>query len=188
MSLAGFAALAIVAGITALGLSALLRRRLKLPHGEVLYQDLGGRGFRADNLVSNRLHLCGKPDLLIDTGSGVVPLELKQSTIAPRAPEAYDNHRAQLLAYCLLAEEVLGRPVPYGIVRYQGADDRIVRNEAGNREWLIRILNEVSAARLGGEQHRNHHHAGRCCGCGFAGQCGEMLSRTAEGKGRRKAQ
>ena len=178
MSLASFAALAIVAGLGALVLSAMFRRSLKLPQGEVFYQDLGGKSFRAENLVSARFRLSGKPDLLIDTSSGIVPVELKHSTIAPRGQEPYDNHRAQILAYCLLVEEVIGRPVPYGIVRYQGANDRLVCNDACNREWLIRVLTEVAAARVGGEQHRNHHYAGRCFGCGFASQCAERLSRT----------
>ena len=171
-----FAVLAAVAGVFVLYLAHRARSRLSLPAGEIVYQDLGGKVSQVRTLVSPQLRLSGKPDLLIETPEGMVPLELKHSGVAPRGSEPYENHRAQLLAYCILVEEVFNRRVPYGIVRYRGQDDRIVQFECAQREWLTMIVGHVHAARNRGEVHRNHNHPGRCSGCGPASQCGEALS------------
>jgi hypothetical protein len=78
-----FAVLAAVAGVFVLYLAHRARSRLSLPAGEIVYQDLGGKVSQDRTLVSPQLRLSGKPDLLIETPEGMVPLELKHSGVAP---------------------------------------------------------------------------------------------------------
>ena len=116
--------------------------------------------------------------MLIETPDGMVPLELKASAIAPWGTEPYENHRAQLLAYCVLVEEVFQQRVKYGIVRYSGQNDKIVLFEDAEKDWLTALVTQIRTARsCSGEFHRSHHHPGRCSGCGLASQCAESLSR-----------
>ena len=114
------------------------RRQFNLPTGAVAYEDLRRADSVPKTLVSARFGISGRPDLLIDTGDGMVPVELKHSTRAPRGPHPHDSHRAQLLVYCLLVEENFRVRVPYGIVRYQGDQDRVVPFDDHNRRWIIR--------------------------------------------------
>ena len=76
------------------------------------------RGFRAYGmrhgerrfglwLHSERLGLAGKLDLLVVTPDACYPVDFKDTEGGPRR-----NHRLQLAAYALLAEEAFERPVP----------------------------------------------------------------------------
>jgi len=58
-------------------------------------------------LHSERLGLAGKLDLLIVTPDACYPVDFKDTEGGPRR-----NHRLQLAAYALLAEEAFARPVP----------------------------------------------------------------------------
>ena len=80
------------------------------------------RGFRAYNMAtgarhfgvwlsSARLGLSGKLDLLIVTPDACFPVDFKDTEGGLRA-----NHRMQLAAYALLAEQTFGRPVPQAFV------------------------------------------------------------------------
>ncbi|HEX8097959.1 MAG TPA: PD-(D/E)XK nuclease family protein, partial [Pyrinomonadaceae bacterium] len=104
-------------------------RRGGLPAGQVLYSDTGSpvgrigsivkdaRGVRQEKpLVSKRYGLTGRPDYLVRTREGVVPVEIK-SARCPAGGRAYDSHVMQLAAYCLLVEDVLGATVPYGVIQ-----------------------------------------------------------------------
>jgi CRISPR-associated exonuclease Cas4 len=78
-------------------------------------------------LDSDQLGLCGKVDMLIDTGSERVPVEFKD------AQRVATNHRCQLAAYALLLEEVPG-PAGAAGIRVPGAfeDGTRSRHHAGN--------------------------------------------------------
>ena len=151
------------------------RRRLNLPDGALVYEDLRGGAAVSKTLISKRYGIAGKPDLLIDTGDGMVPVELKHSGRAPRGTQPHDSHRAQLLVYCLLVEENFRVRVPYGIVRYQGDQDSVVSFDDYNRRWIFDVIEEVRAAREGGNQHRSHNQPARCVGCGCRGHCPEGM-------------
>jgi CRISPR-associated exonuclease Cas4 len=80
------------------------------------------RGFRAYGVAdgerrfglwlrSERLGLSGKLDLLILTVDACYPVDFKDTEGGVRR-----NHRFQLAAYALLAEEAFERPVPQGFV------------------------------------------------------------------------
>jgi CRISPR-associated exonuclease Cas4 len=161
--------------------------RSGLPAGALLYSDTGrpvGRvspvqinaeGVRQERpLVSRTLRLVGRPDYLIETADGVIPVEVKSSA-CPAGGRPYDSHVAQLAAYCLLVEDVLAERVPYGVVRYR---DREVRVEYTDelRESTLAMLEEMSDAADDAEVHRSHEDPRRCAGCSMRDVCTESLA------------
>ena len=62
-------------------------------------------------LRSERMGLSGKLDLLIVTAKACFPVDFKDTSGGVR-----DNHRMQLAAYALLAEEAYGRPAQVGFI------------------------------------------------------------------------
>lgn len=90
------------------------------------------RGFRAYGvrdgerrfgvwLHSARLGLSGKLDLLILTSEACYPVDFKDTEGGARR-----NHRLQLAAYALLAEEAFNRPAPEGFI-YLVPQKQVVR-------------------------------------------------------------
>ena len=156
-------------------LSARSRRKTGIPSGEVFYQDLVGQPFAAHDLRSLNLGISGKPDCLIRTSEGIVPVELKKSKRPPARGEVYPNHMIQNLAYCALVEEQLGERVPYGLVIYAGQQVRRVEFTDSNRKWLMNTIAAVQAARLAEQANRNHNQRGRCSGCGVREMCDQAL-------------
>jgi CRISPR-associated exonuclease Cas4 len=156
-------------------LSARSRKSTGIPAGEVFYQDLVGQPFAARNLRSLELGISGKPDCLIRTADGIVPVELKTSKRPPARGEVYPNHMIQNLAYCALVEEQLRGPVPYGLVIYAGQQVRRVEFTDSNRRWLTDMIAAVQAARLRKQADRNHNQRGRCSGCGVRDKCDQAL-------------
>ncbi|WP_161557179.1 CRISPR-associated protein Cas4 [Acidisarcina polymorpha] len=158
---------AIVLSFVLIRLSARVRRTSGLPPGEVFYQDLLEQPYAARDLRSLRLGISGEPDCLIRTSDGIVPIELKHSNRPPARGGVFPNHMIQNLAYCVLVEEQLEAKVPYGLVIYGGQRVRRVELTEPNREWLMRTIDEVKAARLAKTAKRNHHQLGRFVGCGL---------------------
>ena len=74
-----------------------------------------GAIYQQPSLISARYGLSGRPDYLVRVDSGVAPVELKSGK-SPRSGRPYDGHLFQLLAYCLLVEDVCQAFVPYGVV------------------------------------------------------------------------
>lgn len=166
-------------------------KRAGLPAGALLYSDTGrpvgrvapaevGRDGKKQEkpLVSETLQLIGRPDYLIEADGGVVPVEVK-STACPAGGRPYDSHLAQLAAYCLLVEDVLGASVPYGLVKYR---DREVRVEytpemRGRALALIEEMKaDMNASAEGEEVHRSHDDPRRCAGCSLRDACTESLA------------
>lgn len=170
-------------------------KRAGLPAGTLLYSDTGrpvgrlagievGRDGKKQErpLVSEALELVGRPDYLVEADGGVVPVEAK-STNCPASGRPYDSHLAQLAAYCLLVEDVLGATVPYGLVKYR---DREVRVEYTGemREQALSLIEELkadmNASAEGREVHRSHDDPRRCAGCSLRDVCTESLA-TGDG-------
>jgi CRISPR-associated exonuclease Cas4 len=156
-------------GITSIALASILfflstraRRSAGVPAGEVFYQDLVGQPFAARDLRSVLLGISGKPDCLIRTIDGIVPVELKHPSGRRRA-------------YCVLVEEQLKAKVPYGLVIYGGQQVRRVELTTANREWLMHTIAAVRTARLAKAAKRNHNQSGRCSGCGVRDHCDQAL-------------
>jgi CRISPR-associated exonuclease Cas4 len=169
------AATAMVLAILLFWLSARSRRKTGIPAGEVFYQDLVGQPFPAVALRSAKLGISGKPDCLIRTADGIVPVELKKSKRPPARGEVYPNHMIQNLAYGALVEDQMKERVPYGLVVYAGEQVRRVEFTESNRKWLMQTISAVQAARLQQEAKRNHNQRGRCSGCGVRDLCDHAL-------------
>jgi len=176
-------AVAIAARLAARGQA----RRTGLPSGSLIYGDTGapvGRvapvtlneeGERQERpLVSPSYGLTGRPDYLVRTREGVVPVEAK-STRRPASGVPYDSHLMQLAAYCLLAEDQLGEPVPYGVVRYRDGEIRVAYTPE-LRAALLELLDEMHEAREAVEVHRSHEEPPRCAACSYRDVCDEALA------------
>lgn len=162
-------------------------RQSGLPRGQLLYSDTGyavGRigaiekneqGARQEKPLISRLYgLIGKPDYLVETDEGIVPIEIK-STKCPADGRAYASHIMQLAAYCLLVEEVIKESVPYGIIRY--ADCEVSLDYTPElRDELLVLLEEMQKARFADDVHRSHDDARRCKGCSMRESCDEALA------------
>lgn len=161
--------------------------RSGLPKGSVIYSDtnkpvgrlapteLGREGIRQEKpLRSEALGLVGRPDYLIETGGGIVPVEAK-SAAAPPGGRPRDSHVAQLAAYCLLVEDVLGAHVPYGLIKYRDRDAR-VEYTPELRESALALIEEMNEAARADEVHRSHEDPRRCAGCSLRDVCTESLA------------
>src|SRR5262245_91284 len=105
--------------------SVRLKRQHGLPGGKVVYSDTGATQMAARPLYSPRYGLTGKPDYLIATRRGLVPVEVKPTR---DDPEPRESHLLQVLAYCLLLEDNEGKPPPYGLLRYRSETFKVDYN------------------------------------------------------------
>lgn len=170
--------------------SRLLARRIAagsgLPSGRVIYSDTGfavgklgpltadeyGRKLEQP-LISNQYGLVGRPDYLVETDDGIIPVEIKSARM-PASGRPYDSHVFQLAAYCLLVEAALAVPVAYGILRYSDAEVTVAYTSELKAE-LLDVMEEMRAARAAKEVHRSHDESGRCANCRMRSVCDEAL-------------
>lgn len=175
MNIQMMAATLVVLAIALFLLAARSRRQTGIPAGEVFYQDLRGQPFFGKPLRSDALGISGKPDCLVRTADGTVPVELKNSSRPPARGGVYANHMIQALAYCALVEDRMKVRVPYALVIYAGQQVRKVDFTDARRQWLLQTIHEVQAARARLSANRNHEHRGRCTGCGVRSRCDQAL-------------
>ena len=151
--------------------AATTRREAGLPEGRVTYVDTGAWDRCERPLFSRRHRLTGRPDYLVRTGRGVVPVEVK-SGAAP--PQPYAAHILQLAAYCLLVEEQEGRAPSHGILKY---GDRAfeVDYTPSLRDELLETIADIRHDLRARDVARSHDQAARCRGCGHRQQCDQRL-------------
>jgi CRISPR/Cas system-associated exonuclease Cas4 (RecB family) len=171
------AALALVIGIVLLHRSQPRRQQLGLPNGDVFYQDHQGQPMPAVALRSRVYGVRGKPDCLIRTADGIIPVELKKSARPPSGGGVYPNHLIQVLAYIVLVRENYPEEVPYGLVIYGDEAARKILPTLGNLAWFAEVVNEVRVARGLSQLDRNHNQRSRCRGCGLKYGCNQSLDR-----------
>jgi CRISPR-associated exonuclease Cas4 len=159
-------------GIWLLVRAGAVHRQTGLPVGRVTYVDTGAWDRCERPLFSGLHHLTGRPDYLVQSRQGVIPVEVK-SGAAPEQP--YQAHLMQLAAYCLLVEEQEGRAPPYGILKY---DDRAfeVDYSPALRAELLNILADIRQDLRARDVHRSHDEPGRCRGCGYRDRCEQRLA------------
>jgi CRISPR-associated exonuclease Cas4 len=175
MNIQVLAATLVVLALVLFLLAVRSRKKTGILAGEVFYQDLPGQPFFGELLRSNALGISGKPDCLIRTAGGTVPVELKNSSKPPPRGEVCPNHMIQALAYCALVEDQIRERVPYALVIYAGQQVRKVEFTDSRRQWLLATIEEVERARMQKEANRNHNHRGRCTRCGVRFQCDQSL-------------
>jgi CRISPR-associated exonuclease Cas4 len=166
--------------LAGLGLWLLVRARRAyrdtgLPVGRITYVDTGAWNRCERPLFSRQHRLTGKPDYLISSPAGVIPVEVK-SGAAPQQP--YSAHILQLAAYCLLVEEQESRAVPYGIIKYA---DRAFEIDY-TPTLRAQVVDTLEAMRRGLRTperkgvERSHDEPRRCLGCGYRDQCDQRLA------------
>lgn len=161
-------ALAVVAIVVRLR-ARLLRSRVR-SLGKVVYSDADTDGANRP-LVSTHYGLIGKPDYVVARWASSVPVEIKSGDL-PASGNPHRGHVLQLVAYCILVEEALGRRAPHGILRYRDGDVR-VRNSWSLRRTVKRTAERIG--RAGRDVPRSHRAPGRCRHCGFRDDCGQSL-------------
>ena len=139
------------------------------------------RGFRAYGmgegerrfglwLHSDRLGVSGKLDLLILTADACYPVDFKDTAGGPRR-----NHRLQVTAYALLAEEAFERPAPDGFI-YLVPEKRVVAlalTEA-DRDEVRQALADMRRMDEREELPPPTPVRARCTACEFQNYCGDI--------------
>lgn len=149
-----------------------MRAHTGMPHGRVIYSDTGAWERNERSFFSHQHRLAGKPDYLVRTTAGIVPIEIKSGD-AP--PQPRPGHVLQLAAYCLLVEESFGEHVPMGIIRY---DDKqfAIDHTPPLRQTLLGALADMRARLDEGDAHRDHTDPHKCAACGVRHACDERLA------------
>ncbi len=121
-------------------------------------------------LSSPRLGLSGKPDLLIVTDRACYPVDFKDTEGGVRR-----NHRVQLAAYALLAEDALGLPVPAAFV-YVVPSKELARVEVGSRERaeVLAAIEEIRSFVRDEKMPEPTPVRARCVGCEFRNYCDDI--------------
>lgn len=149
-----------------------LHQESGLPTGRLVYTDTR-RDWHppAQPFYSATYRLVGKPDYLVKTSDGLIPVEVK-SADAPKIP--YLGHLLQLAAYCLLVEENTGRTPSHGLLKYADALYEVDFTPELRRE-LLDTLAEMRQARLAKNVSRSHTQPNKCSACGYRYTCDENL-------------
>jgi CRISPR-associated exonuclease Cas4 len=139
----------------------------------IVYSDTGGWERVEKSLYSARHNLTGKPDYIVKTRTGFIPIEVKPKRTAP---QPYYSDILQLAAYCLLLEEDWQEKPAYGILRYAQQTFRIEWDSALRTE-LLEIISEMRelekyAATPGCKlPEPDHDMTKRCFNCGYYQIC-----------------
>lgn len=153
-------------------LSGRQRRSTGLPAGRVIYSDHDEWGKVETPLYDPTYNLTGKPDYLVESSSGIIPVEVKSSRLKT-AP--YDSHIYQLAAYCLLIEQTFSLRPAYGILHYANQDIAIDYT-AELEQRILDIIREMRSLSRRRGIDRSHQSANRCRGCGFNSICDQALN------------
>ena len=146
--------------------------RSGVPDGRIVYLDADHRNELGRPLVSRRYGLTGKPDYLVETADGVVPVEVKSRDCPRSGPR--DSDVAQLMAYCVLIEETYHVRPAHGVIRYADRCQSIQYTPQG-RDRILRTLEEMREASHTQSVHRDHDRPERCRACGFRSVCDEAI-------------
>lgn len=111
-------------------------------------------------LRSSRWGLVGRPDEIRQRADGRwIAVEVK-SRPAPSTGPPF-SHRIQVAAYCLLIEEVTGRPPPYGLLRYGDGQEFRIEWTPARRAELLELRREL-AVPYDGRATPSPARCGRC--------------------------
>ncbi|HEY0605003.1 MAG TPA: CRISPR-associated protein Cas4 [Herpetosiphonaceae bacterium] len=161
--------LACAVGLLVLALR--LRRATGIPWTRIQTSDTSGWRRAEEPLVSQRYGLVGKPDYVLETRGGLIPVEVKPGR---KATAPYESDLMQLAAYCLLIEDTTGRAPSYGLLRYAQQTFKLPYTEALRAE-LLELIEEMRQNRSAQDVARSHDSAARCRGCGFYADCDDRL-------------
>ena len=169
----GIAVILLLLGWFALRRAAATRQETGLPEGRLVYIDKHSRDWQPNDkpFFAPAYQLVGKPDYLVETAAGIIPVEVKSGS-APDVP--YLGHLLQLAAYCLLVEETTGQPPPHGLLKYADALYEVDYTPELKNE-LLDTLAAIRRDREADDVPRSHDQPGKCHGCGVNYACDEAL-------------
>ena len=122
--------------------------------------------------VSEKYGLRGKPDYVIEKEGEYIPVEEKTGRV-PKGP--LFSHMIQIIAYCMLIEDAMGRKPSYGILKYNENVYRITYDK-NLREVVLQLRDNILHAMKEGEVHRNHDRKGKCINCSRREICPEKIA------------
>lgn len=158
-------------GVFFLWISSRQMRSAGLPAGRIIYSDHKEWGTLETALYDPTFNLTGKPDFIIDTTTGPIPVEVKSGR-GKSVP--YDSHIYQLAAYCLLIDQVLDARPEYGILHYSNQDIAIDYT-ADLEKNTIQIIREIHANSRKKSINRSHESSNRCQKCSYRSICDQSL-------------
>jgi CRISPR-associated exonuclease Cas4 len=164
--------LLLAAALVVLLFALRIRRSTGLPWAIVRATDTGGWRQLDAPLISQRAGIIGKPDYVLETRGGLVPVEVKPRRTAS-AP--YDGDMLQLAAYCVLIEDTTGVAPRYGLLRYAEHTFKL-RYTSAVRAEVLRIVAAMRDDMQADDVPRSHAQAARCRGCGLAYACDDRLA------------
>ncbi|GLV58893.1 hypothetical protein KDH_57210 [Dictyobacter sp. S3.2.2.5] len=111
---------------------------LGLPFGELMYENVDGRG---DPITSDEHFLQGKPAYIVKLPDNrLLPVDIKPVALNAMTPEGH--HVLQVAAYCLILEEYSEDPPTHGILRYSDREFPIEYTPA-LRKKVLRHLKQM---------------------------------------------
>jgi CRISPR-associated exonuclease Cas4 len=120
-------------------------------------------------LYSARYRLVGRPDQLVRAGRTLVPVEHK-----PRARRLQDSHILQVVAQCLLVEEVYGVRPTHGLVVLAGGIQERVEFTSALEERLLDTMAEMRSFLRADAEPGPRWVAQKCRACGFREACWDI--------------
>lgn len=117
---------------------------------------------------SKEFLLAGKPDSVLHTKNGLVPVEVKSSR-RPKKP--YYSHVMQLASYCLLLEASREKP-KYGLIQYAGGEPFVVEYTSELKGEVIRTIREMRLCIRANKILVFEREEWKCERCGWKGECG----------------
>jgi len=161
----------VVLGIILYWISLRQRHSSGLPSGRLIYTDHKDWGKIETPLYDPTYNLTGKPDFIVGTKKGIIPIEVKSGRVRSKP---YDSHIYQLAAYCLLIDQAYGIRPEYGILHYSNQD--IAVDYTPELEYsVIQLIREIRSLGKQRSVDRSHQSKNRCLNCGFYSICDQSL-------------
>jgi hypothetical protein len=146
-----------------------VQRAAGLVPGRLLSSDMADP---APLLTDPDWDVTGRPDYLLETKAGLVPVEVKTGH-TPEHP--HRSHALQLACYLRLVEARDGKRPEYGLLSYPGGVFRVPWDDA-LRADLKQTLARIKDAQAAGRADRDHEQPGRCRGCARRAACDQRLA------------
>lgn len=143
-----------------------LLKLTKVPHqvykSKTIYSDHKERPEKA--LFSSKYGLTGRPDFILHTKDGLLPLEIKRSK---RPNQPYFSHVMQLISYCLLIEEEKGARPKYGFIQYKWGKPFSIQYTERMKSSLLKTMQEMRCYSESPKPILKY----KCEGCNYKGDC-----------------
>ena len=130
-----------IAGIVLIILFVLLKSTKvpkKVYKSKTIYSDHKEKPEKS--LYSSKYELVGRPDFILHTKDGLLPLEIK-NTNRPNQP--YFSHVMQLISYCMLIEEEKGQRPKYGFIQYKSGKAFSIPYTEKMKSFLLKTMQEM---------------------------------------------